>query len=238
MRRIELGPRLPPELAPLLLALEAPRTADPRAAPLVDFLSQQLQLELRALILYGSFARGGAGHGDIDGLIVTEEPCQGGLWGRAGDAELDLYLDGRAALLAGAPETWLHVAGGVDVIGADAELGAWLAALRARAQAPRAPVALSLRDRVWLRRMLGRIEGATDQAARALQLGRLLSELPELHRQARGWPEDSVSGWLRRLRQDEPALAEALDSAGAALGAPARAAALERCVELLLADPK
>lgn len=236
MRDLALGPTLPDELGSLFLALagSGARTALNRLVARLDSL---IDAPIAGLVLYGSFAHRRTGPpGDIDALILAGSPLRGGLWGVSGEIALDVHVEPFDDTLADDPGRWLHLSDGWVVHDPSGRVGPWVDRIRATEALPPdpPPASASLRDRVWARRTLARVRRhATDDPTRALlHRAALIAALPELHARARDEHGTSMSDWLRRVRETEPALARLIEQ----LGDPQQAdTALEAALDLI--DP-
>lgn len=234
LRPFALGPELPPDLGPLVLAAAG---LEPEAgAALGRRLAELAGAEVAGVIGYGSRVhRRTDDPGDVDVLVLFDAPVTGGAWGRSGEVELDLHASSFDDTWL-RPEAWLHVADGAVWFDADGRTGIWLDAVRAaRCRPPEVPAHVPLRDGVWVERMLRRIEArrAARPATALLHLATLLAAFPEMHAAVERQHGTSVPDWVRAIEADRPELAAALREIASAVDWERVRPALARAVAAL-----
>jgi hypothetical protein len=231
LRPFALGPELPADLGPLVLAAAG---LEPGAGgALGRRLAQLAGAEVAGVIGYGSRVHGRTGDpGDVDVLVLFDAPVSGGAWGRSGEVDLDLHASSFDDTWL-RPEDWLHVADGVVWYDADGRTAIWLDAVRAaRRRPPEVPAHVPLRDAVWAGRMLRRIDArrAARPATALLHLATLLAALPEMHAAATREHGTSVPDWVRAIEVERPELAAALYEIASAIDWARLGPGLERAV--------
>lgn len=223
---------LPDRFAELFFSAAAGSKA--AAAELAERCARELESEVRAIVLYGSLARGAFTEGsDLDALLITgTEDAPPGLYATTAGIDLDLHVLSAAAARSADPAAWIHLAPGRplhDPAGAGAEL---LARVRARAQEPppeRSPAETERAER-WCHRMLQRIEQNLDRdpVLATLQAGWLRTELyEEWFKRRRQWTR-SARDALAHWRADQPGFAALLEQEAQAAGARERLELLRR----------
>lgn len=210
-----VGPRLPEALGNLV------RKAfiQDSYTPLVESLEDLLAVKVGGLIIYGSRAARPTGSpfgvSDVDLLVLADEPVTGGVFGLAGDVELDVHLDERRSALTGDRSLWALFAGGRVVFDRrPPELATWIEALSCwRRENPNPwSAAQIIKDRAWADRIVARLARAEPGSEKEMVLheARLLAMLPTLHAQARGRHPTSITRWWTGLAEDDPPFASRL----------------------------
>jgi hypothetical protein len=204
---------------------------------LLASLTAVLGCEVRAILLYGSRARGEETvESDWDLLVLTDRLCSSDLRRRVGGVDLDIDVrptdaveEGMVYLL---PGRVLH-----DPFGDLERLLSLLVVRAARGPDPLAE-AETARWHAWVERMLRRISAGLeeDRPLAAYQMSWLHQELLLLYFTLRRRWTMGPKAALRWLRENEPALYDAYAAFAEATVGEARVAALRRIAERTLAD--
>lgn len=197
-------------------------------------LAAALDTEVRALLLYGSRARGEAhADSDWDVLAVTREARPYGI--RRATARADLDIDARTVDELASPAAWVYLLPGRvldDPEGILAELLARLEACRADGPAP-LEEAERARWEAWLQRMSRRIAGnlQDDPVLAAYQMSWLHEELLTLYFRWRTMWTRGPRPALRWLREHDAETYAGFAAVAAASTPTERAEALRLLVE-------
>lgn len=237
-RIIAAGPVLPLELG------ETVRNAFFNNAypKLVAALERITGVSISGLIVYGSRASLTPatvfGDADVDLLVLVDEPALGGVFGRAGEVEIDLHLHSRDDALSGPIAEWALYSKGRVLHDVKApELNHWLQRLsdwKSENPDPWSDVD-QLKNRVWAYRIIDRIArlAPIDPAVAVLHESRLLATLSTLHAQVRRTHTTSISHWWAGLTGEDQRFAEAISTYASTRTYPPDAQALRKLVDTL-----
>lgn len=237
---VAVGPLLPDNLAQAMR--EAFRTGD--NSSLVEQLARLTEIQVSGLVVYGSMGDRSLpaeiGSSDVDLLLLTDSPANGGVFGFTQDIQVDLHVQMRDSTLNDPATNWIYADGRVLWDAREPELEKWLEFLRLwkHAHIERWTEADRLRSRVWAYRLVTRVEhlAQIDPAQAKLHESRLIAAFPGFHARLCERHTTSMSKWWRALPTSDPEFSEILEAYLSSVGPTLDPKLLYKVVELLFSS--
>ncbi len=241
-QRIAVGPVLPPALGEAIKAA----FREQNYAALVEQLEFIIGLTITGLLVYGSMAKDPrsvlAAKSDVDLLVLVEANASGGVFGRAGDVDMDLHVQTRRETLGDSAVNWIYADAAVLFDARPPELNLWLNGLAMWKLKNPDPWTETdhVRSYVWAHRLVERVIklSATDPAGAAIHEARLLANISMLYAQVKRRRTTSISKWWAILQHEDCVFADALTSYLSKRTYPPDGEALRCLVNALYTLPK